>query len=284
MTGNQEAPAPTASTARAWEAARALAIQIDGVSKRFGEGGNAVHALQDVSLTVEPGEFVSIIGLSGCGKSTLLRLVADIYEPTAGTVLVHGESPVEARRNRELGVVFQDPALLAWRDVSGNIRLPFDIARRRGAECRQRVQSIVELVGLTGFEKHRPDQLSGGMRQRVAMGRALVLDPKVLLFDEPFGALDEITRQRMNIELLRIWSQSSATGLLITHSIPEAVFLSDRVVVMTPRPGRIHAELHVPFGRPRAAELMRSPEFFAEVSRVSAALEDASLAAPGSGR
>jgi NitT/TauT family transport system ATP-binding protein len=267
-------------------------VELVQVGKTFEtiDGGTLV-ALQEIALRVEPGEFVSIVGVSGCGKSTLLRIVADIYAPSTGTATVHGRSPRVARKARDLGVVFQDPALLPWRDVAGNIRLPLDLAGRnekglrgrialdrvgrRNGEAQARVLELIELVGLSGFDRARPQQLSGGMRQRVAIARALVLGPKVLLLDEPFGALDEITRQRMNLELLRIWAQTTTSALLITHSIPEAVFLSDRVLVMTPRPGRIFADVPIDLPRPRAPEMLREERFYAQVSAVSERLEHA---------
>jgi len=251
------------------------AVDVDGVGKSFRTPAGVLWALRDVSFRVDPREFVSLVGVSGCGKSTMLRLIADIYAPSTGTVRVHGRSPRDARRARDLGVVFQDPALLPWRDVAANIRLPLDIARRGDRTGRQRVQELVDLVGLAGFERSRPGELSGGMKQRVAIARSLVLEPTLLLLDEPFGALDEITRQKMNLELLRIWSETSTSALLITHSIPEAVFLSDRVLVMTPRPGRIAGDIKVELPRPRGSELLRATELYEYVMAVSDLLERA---------
>jgi NitT/TauT family transport system ATP-binding protein len=248
-------------------------IEVRGVAKTFPTRAGGLLALDNVSLSVKPGEFVAVIGPSGCGKSTLLRLIADIYKPSAGEVEVFGASPTEARRKRQLGVVFQDPALLPWRDVKRNISLPLEIAGQHDGTSKQLVSELVSLVGLEGFEQARPEQLSGGMRQRVAIARALVMHPRVLLLDEPFGALDEITRRRMNLELQRIWSSTRPTALLITHSLAEAVFLADRVYVMTPRPGRIAATIPVSLPHPRAASLMKEPAFFELVNEVSDALQ-----------
>jgi NitT/TauT family transport system ATP-binding protein len=249
-------------------------ILVERVTKRFDLDSGPLTALEDVSFAVAPGEFVTIIGPSGCGKSTLLRLVADIYQPTAGMIEVDGMNPGDARRRREMGVVFQDPSLFPWRDVLGNIQLPLEIA---GRSTRERnggsiARDLIKLVGLEGFEHARPGQLSGGMRQRAAIARALVLRPRVLLLDEPFGALDEITRLRMNNELLRIWSASETTAMLITHSLAEAVFLSDRVLVMSPRPGRICGEVPIDLPRPRPPDVQRTTAFFDLVNEVSDAL------------
>ncbi|MEQ7123731.1 ABC transporter ATP-binding protein [Actinopolymorpha sp. B11F2] len=247
-------------------------IHADAVTKTFNVGKQALTAVDDVTFAVEPGEFVSIIGPSGCGKSTMLKLIADIYQPTSGQLSVNGRSPREARLGRELGMVFQDPALFPWRNVLDNVSLPLEIAGRLNEESRRQSVELLHLVGLGDFLEASPDQLSGGMRQRVAIARALVLEPRLFLLDEPFGALDEITRKRMNLELLRIWTQAHTSALLITHSLSEAVFLSDRVLVMSPRPGTITDDVRIDLPRPRQIEMYREQRFFALETRISDAL------------
>ncbi|WP_182378497.1 ABC transporter ATP-binding protein [Nocardioides sp. WS12] len=215
------------------------AIEARGVHRIFGKGRKQVDALTDVDLTVADGEFVSLIGPSGCGKSTLLRLVADLDAATSGTITVFGKTARQARLDQEYGIAFQQSGLLPWRTVASNVELPLKLHGVPADVRRQRVAELLELIGLTDFAKSHPDQLSGGMQQRVAIARALAESPRLLLMDEPFGALDEITRERMQNELVRICAETGAAVLFVTHSIPEAVFLSDRVVVMSPRPGRI---------------------------------------------
>ncbi len=228
-----------------------------------------VVALDRVSLELGAGRFGSIIGPSGCGKSTLLRLIADIAQPSAGRLTVGGGSPRQARLANALGFVFQAPTLLPWRTVRQNIELPLVLMGRNNPRVAgQGSAALIELVGLKGFEDALPDELSGGMQQRAAIARSLMLKPDVLLLDEPFGALDEITRQRMNVELLRIWAESGTTALLVTHSITEAVFMSDEVFIMSPRPGRVSQVIEVPLPRPRHLAMMRMPVFFDCVNRV----------------
>ncbi|MEU5881978.1 ABC transporter ATP-binding protein [Spirillospora sp. NPDC047279] len=235
-------------------------IRFEDVSLTF---PNGTRALSGVSLTVRRGEFVSLVGPSGCGKSTLLRLAAGFERPTSGAVRTGGEA---------LGYVFQDATLLPWRTVLRNVELPGQLSGAGPAERRERAMDAIRRVGLDGFEKHRPAQLSGGMRMRVSIARALTLQPKLFLFDEPFGALDEMTRERLNEEVGALFVSDPFAGLFVTHSVPESVFMSTRVVVLSGRPGRIVADIEVPFGYPRPPELRYSPEFAAVAARVSEAL------------
>ncbi len=244
-------------------------ISVGQVSMVFYGRGEPVIALEKVDLRVPAGRFAAIIGPSGCGKSTLLRLVADVMQPFAGSITLGGETPRAARHDHALGFVFQSPTLLPWRTVRQNVELPLEVVGRKSAR-RSTTSSLelIDLVGLKGFENALPHELSGGMQQRAAIARALLLEPDVLLLDEPFGALDEITRQRMNLELLRIRAESGTTALLVTHSIAEAVFMSDQVHIMSPRPGRIIAAIDVPLPRPRRLDMMRTSVFFDCVNRV----------------
>ena len=240
------------------------------VTKTFGKGG--VTALQEIDLDVGRGEFISLIGPSGCGKSTLLRVIGDLVEPTTGEILVNGKPAHRARLDRDYGIVFQAAVLYDWRTVAKNISLPLELGGWDRARRASRVREMVELVDLGGFEKHYPWQLSGGMQQRVSIARALSFSPALLLMDEPFGALDEMTRERLNLELLRIWSETGSTIIFVTHSISEAVFLSTRVVVMSARPGRITAVVPIDLEQPRTAETREEPRFFELVTEVREAL------------
>ena len=241
-------------------------VSIKGLGKTFGKG--AVTALQDIDLEIGKGEFVSLIGPSGCGKSTLLRIVGDIIDPSSGDVVVNGKPARRARLDRDYGIVFQSPVLYDWRSVARNIELPLEMLGWPRARRTQRVKEMVELVELTGFEGHHPWQLSGGMQQRVSIARAFSFSPALLLMDEPFGALDEMTRERLNMELLSVWGELQSTVIFVTHSIAEAVFLSTRVAVMSARPGRITAVVEVDLPQPRTAETREEPRFFELVTEV----------------
>ena len=241
-------------------------IVIQGVDMVYEDTQRSLRALAGIDLSVGRGEFVSIIGPSGCGKSTLLRVVGGLQAPTAGRVLIEGRPPQEAQREKQIGFVFQDPSLLPWRNVIENVRLPLQVNRRK--TLVKDPDRVVELVGLENFGRYYPHQLSGGMQQRVALARSFVTSPSVLLMDEPFGALDEITRSAMRFELLRVWSFEGrkaagpeCTVIFVTHSIAEAVLLSDRVIVMSPQPGRIAASLEIDLPRPRAEAIEETPEF-----------------------
>ena len=260
----------------------APAVEVVGVGKTFSSKSGTVSALEDIDLTVAPGEFVSLIGPSGCGKSTLLRLIADLETPTTGTVSVFGKSARQARVDQEYGIAFQQAGLLPWRSVRANIELPLEMHGSSRSEREARSAELLELVGLADFGGSFPDQLSGGMQQRVAIARALAESPRLLLMDEPFGALDEMTRERMQTELVRICAETGAAVVFVTHSIPEAVFLSNRVVVMSPRPGRIREILDVDLGRAseRSDALREDEHFFANVSAVREQLHGSEDARP----
>ena len=259
------------------------AVSVQGVSKQF-QGGTV--ALEGIDLEIEKGEFVSLIGPSGCGKSTLLRIVGDLIEPSAGSVTVNAKPARQARRDHDYGIVFQDAVLYEWRTVARNIALSLELAGWSRERRAGRVEEMLELVELHGFGEHYPWQLSGGMQQRVSIARALSFDPALLLMDEPFGALDEMTRERLNGELLRIWEASGSTVVFVTHSIAEAVFLSTRVVVMSPRPGRISRVIPIELAQPRTAATREDPRFFELATEVREALHmggghEAPLAATG---
>ena len=249
------------------------AVRVDNVWKVFNEGAsNEVTALQDVNLSVGQGEFISLIGPSGCGKSTLLRVIADLTQPTRGSASIAGVSAAEARKQHLYGIAFQQAALFDWRTVRRNIELPLELAKQSKAERRARALELLEMVQLSEFADHRPWELSGGMQQRVAIARSLAVDPPLLLMDEPFGALDEMTRERMQNELLRIRQETGKSIIFVTHSIPEAVYLSDRVVVMSPRPGRITDIIDIPLGEARDGGTRESEQFFHYVTEVREAL------------
>jgi len=249
-----------------------LAIVATGVSKTFNpKSDNSVTALTDINLSVEPGEFVSLIGPSGCGKSTMLRVFGDLLTPTEGTVEVFGKPAAQARLDRDYGMAFQKAGLFDWRKVSANIELPLELAGWSKNDRSKRSAEMLSLVKLPDFADHYPWQLSGGMQQRVAIARALSFEPKLLLMDEPFGALDEMTREHMQLELLRIYQQLGTTVVFVTHSIPEAAFLSDRVVVLSPRPGRIHSIINVELG-PRDEDTRESEDFFRKTTEIREAL------------
>jgi NitT/TauT family transport system ATP-binding protein len=254
----------------------APAIFADGVNKIFNAGTKEqVIALQDVNLEVQAGEFISLIGPSGCGKSTLLRLIADLIEPSDGELKINGKKPHQARLDRDYGMVFQAATLYDWRTVSKNVQLPLEIMGFSKEKREARAQEMLEMVELGQFARHYPWQLSGGMQQRVAIARALAFEPSLLLMDEPFGALDEFTRERMNAELLRIWETTHVTVIFVTHSIAEAVFLSNRIVVMSPRPGRITEVIENDLPYPRNNSSREHPKFFEQVTHVRELLRDA---------
>jgi len=248
-------------------------VQVSGVTKDFDvPGRGTMAALSGIDLSIGQGEFVSLIGPSGCGKSTLLRLVGDLTTPTRGTVSVNGKPARQARVDRDYGIVFQSPVLFDWRNVEENVRLPLELIGTDRAAREARVAEMLELVELTEFRRHHPYQLSGGMQQRVAIARALAFEPALLLMDEPFGALDEMTRERMNSEVLRVWAQTGITVVFVTHSIPEAVFLSSRVAVMSARPGRIIRLVDIDLPRPRTVETREHRRYFELVTAVREAL------------
>ncbi|MCY4070370.1 MAG: ABC transporter ATP-binding protein [Chloroflexi bacterium] len=253
-----------------------VVIAAQGINKIFNPGTDEeVIALQDINLNVESGEFVSLVGPSGCGKSTLMRLVGDLLQPTSGDLLVNGKLPRVARLDRDYGMVFQAATLYDWRSVTKNVQLPLEVMGYTKDERQKRAQEMLEMVELGAFAEHYPWQLSGGMQQRVSIARALAFDPSILLMDEPFGALDEFTRERMNLELLRIWEQTGKTVVFVTHSISEAIFLSNRIVVMSPRPGRITKIVSNDLPYPRDFKTRSDPAYHDLVSEVRELLRDA---------
>jgi NitT/TauT family transport system ATP-binding protein len=255
-------------------------VRIRGVDKVFTtrEGSRTV-ALKGIDLDIMPGEFVSLIGPSGCGKSTLLRVIGDLVQPTRGEAVVNGKPAARARQDRDYGMVFQAPVLFDWRSVEDNVKLPLEILGKPRDWRAKRAKEMLDLVELGEFTRHMPYQLSGGMQQRVAIARALSFEPRILLMDEPFGALDEMTRERMNDEVLRIWEQTGTTIVFVTHSIPEAVFLSSRVVVMSARPGRITKVVDIDLPRPRNDETRETERYFALITEVREALRAGGLEA-----
>jgi NitT/TauT family transport system ATP-binding protein len=270
VTGAAAGPLPPPTPAVKGQAAPIVTIR--GVDKRFTAGGETTTALQAIDLTIAPGEFVSLIGPSGCGKSTLLRIIGDLTAPSVGSVSVNGKPAAQARRDRDYGMVFQAPVLFDWRTIEQNVELPLEIIGIARSERRRRATEMLALVELSDFARHHPWQLSGGMQQRAAIARALAFEPKLLLMDEPFGALDEMTRERMNDELLHIWKRTGTTIVFVTHSIPEAVFLSSRIVVMSPRPGRITDLLEVDLPRPRTDAARETERYFELITQVREAL------------
>jgi NitT/TauT family transport system ATP-binding protein len=260
------------ATAEQGSSPQRLAVDVRDVSLTFETSDGKVDALSNVSLQIADGEFVSFIGPSGCGKTTMLRVIADLQQPSVGTLLVNGVSAEQARLERRYGYVFQAPALFPWRTIEKNLKLPLEIMGFSDSEQAQRAARYLALVNLTGFERKFPWQLSGGMQQRVSIARALSFDPALLLMDEPFGALDEIVRDHLNEQLLQLWDKTGKTVLFVTHSIPEAVFLSTKIVVMSPRPGRIIDIIDCNFPRDRTLEIRETPEFLRIAQRVRVGL------------
>ena len=249
-------------------------IMLDNVGMIYtAADGKDVQALTSVSMNIQKGEFISLLGPSGCGKTTLLRIIADLLQSTSGRVEIGGETPREARLKRKYGMVFQSAVLYDWRTVIKNVELPLEITHQSRAERHERALKMLELVGLTEFQNHYPRQLSGGMQQRVGIARALALQPEILLMDEPFSALDEFTREKLHIDLLKIWRKTNKTIIFVTHNISESVFLSDRVCVLSPHPGRLSAVIDIDLPRPRTMDIKDTPEFTAIVSKVRNSFE-----------
>ncbi len=250
-----------------------ISVENLGVSFTDKEGGAPVVALQNINLEIMQGEFISLLGPSGCGKTTLLRTIADLQQPTSGRISVRGETPREIRLQKKYGIVFQNPVLYEWRTVRRNVCMPMEMMGIPKRERTARVSKMLELVGLMNFGKKYPHELSGGMQQRVGIARALAIQPEILLMDEPFSALDEFTKEKLHEDLLRIWKKTNKTILFVTHNIQEAVFLSDRVVVLSPHPGRVSAVVDINLKRPRDLSIKSSPEFNALVTKVRNSFE-----------
>jgi len=257
-------PVPTVE--RSSSTSKAALVTIEDVSKVFGKGERSVHALEDINLDIAAGEFIALVGSSGCGKSTLLRMLDGLSLPTSGVVRVGGD--VLDGPRLDIGMMLQQPTLLAWRTVLDNVLLPVDVHRRPSRDDRARTAELIEMVGLSAFSTHYPRELSGGMQQRVALARVLQRNPALMLLDEPFGALDDFTREKLNLQLAELVAQQGASVVLVTHNISEAVFLADRVVALGGRPGRVRGVVENPIPRPRALSVMRSPEFHDHVDRV----------------
>lgn len=257
------------------EASGEVEIMIRNLSMVFGDknGGEPVTALQNVNLDIKQGEFISLLGPSGCGKTTLLRIIADLLQPSSGEITVRGESPRDIRLKKKYGIVFQSPVLYNWRTVRRNICMPMELMGMEKKDRTARVTKMLDLVGLQDFGKHYPYELSGGMQQRVGIARALAIKPEILLMDEPFSALDEFTREKLHMDLLRIWQKTNKTIIFVTHNISEAVFLSDRVVVLSPHPGRVSAVVDINIPRPRSLESMQTPEFYNYITQIRNSFE-----------
>ncbi|NCB94467.1 MAG: ABC transporter ATP-binding protein [Clostridia bacterium] len=249
-------------------------IHVEDVSVIFnGNKGEKTQALSHVSLDINKGEFISLLGPSGCGKTTLLRTIADLQDPTEGSVMIGDMTPAEMRKNRQYGMVFQSPVLYDWRSVLSNVMLPLEIMHVPRPKRFEKAEKMLEMVGLSDYLNHYPFQLSGGMQQRVGIARALVMNPKILLMDEPFSALDEFTREKLNEDLLKVWRKTNKTVVFVTHNIAESVFLSDRVVVLSPHPGRVSAIVDIDLPRPRTRELRDTAEFNEYVVRIRNSFE-----------
>lgn len=260
-------------TSVAYQENDSVEISMNGIGMTYKNAGNNVTALTGVSMDIKKGEFISLLGPSGCGKTTLLRIIADLLQPTQGTIRISGETPRQARLKKRYGMVFQSPVLYDWRTVKKNVMLPLEIMHLPKAERAERAMKMLELVGLTGFADHYPSQLSGGMQQRVGIARALAIQPEILLMDEPFSALDEFTREKLHEDLLKIWRKTNKTVIFVTHNIAESVFLSDRICVLSPHPGRLSAIIDVTLPRPRTMEMKNTPEFTDLVARVRGSFE-----------